>query len=37
MKIRKKRPSLLRVLIRCFGGTALWLGLSMAITEFTFK
>jgi len=37
MKIRKKRPSLFRVLIRCFGGTAFWLGLSMAISEFIFQ
>ena len=37
MKIRKKKPSLFRVLIRCFGCTALWLGLSMAISEFIFQ
>jgi hypothetical protein len=37
MKIQKKRPSLFRVLIRCFGGTALWLGLILAISEFVFQ
>jgi len=37
MKIQKKRPSLFRVLIRCFGGTALWLGLTLAISEFVFQ
>jgi hypothetical protein len=37
MKPQHGGPSLLRVLVRCFGGSVLWLGLAMAVSEFMFQ
>jgi len=34
VKIKKKSPSLFRVFVRCFGGTTLWLLLSLSMSEF---
>ncbi|PNF34544.1 hypothetical protein B7P43_G10750, partial [Cryptotermes secundus] len=36
-KAQHAGPSLLRVLVKCFGGSVLWLGLAMAVSEFMFQ